>query len=218
MRAAQKQPFSLQIKSHPAQLASLNLETKSCLHQILVADLCVAPPKVGCSVAGRQGSRRTRSPPWIVFFWLYSMPSPQDTWKTAHGCSQPKMTCQVLTWAVQFATRIPVIYTLTTFTFHAPRFNFLLFLLYLRNAACSFHVEDGPLSVIKSQGGDVPAASQQEKQHRHFHSYFHILNTWLNFLPVHRPKCRGWSFRQPCHPVFPWAESGWALGLYLSPD
>lgn len=124
MQAAQKQPFSWQIKSHPAQLASLNLETKSCLHQILVADLCVAPSKVGCSVAGRQGSRRTRSPPWIVFFWLHSMPSLQDKWKTAHACSQPKMTCQVLTWAVQFATRIPVIYTLTTFTFHTPRCNF----------------------------------------------------------------------------------------------
>lgn len=31
MRPAQKQPFSLQVKSHPAQLASLNLENKSCL-------------------------------------------------------------------------------------------------------------------------------------------------------------------------------------------
>lgn len=44
MHPAQKQLVSLQIKSHSAQLASLNLETKSCPGEILVAELCAVPP------------------------------------------------------------------------------------------------------------------------------------------------------------------------------
>lgn len=108
MQPSQKQLISLQIKSHPAQLASLSLETKSCAGEILGAGLCVIPPVFTgpwLTDRGAGGLSVLHEPFYYFFFWLYSMPSLQDTWKPTQGCSQPRMTCWVLTWTVQLSRK-----------------------------------------------------------------------------------------------------------------
>lgn len=89
-----------------------------------------------------------------------------------------------------------------------PMMPYLKTLLYPRNAAPP--VSRGKPALCgwlntRRQGGS-PAES--EEQHRRFDPYFHIFNTWLNFLPtkcLRRPNCSAWLCRQDCQPAFTWS-------------
>lgn len=88
----------------------------------------------------------------------------------------------------------------------------------------SFPGRAGPLPVTELQGGKgicLQSVGELEEQPRHFDPYFHILNTWLNFLPTkhqHEPNCCAWLLRQRCQPVFPWPVLGRALVCTCFPD
>lgn len=83
-------------------------------------------------------------------------------------------------------TQIPVIYTLATSTFHTPccHFIFLPFLLYPSNAAVFMWF----LSVIKSQGGDVPAATSAGETTQAFSLLFPYFKHLTKLAPCAQSK------------------------------
>lgn len=141
------------------------------------------------------------------------------------GASQPKVTCRAWPGRIRSATQIRVTDTLATLTFHAPRGHLWRHCYIQEMLLPEFSGENQLLASdwITRRERELLAGSrgELEKQPRCFDPYFHILNTWLNFLPTkhqHGLKCCAWLLRQRCQPVFPWPVLGRALLCTCFPD